>query len=151
MQLRQQSQERLLVIIFAYSFFSYYASVSGKSVNKIKNELDPFTGCFISKIPLTIVYLRFALKVAEYYNSMDNRKEGYGFFANGVDRLHETIRLLSKDKSYLKKTYNSEKDGWNLFYNILDIAEEKISKGDAFLLEIQEKAGNIIQSCKLDI
>ena len=132
-------------------FFSYYASVADKSVDKIKNELDPFTGCFISKMPVTIVYLRFVLKVAEYYNSIDTREDGYNFFTNGVDRLHETIQLLTKDKGYLQKTYNSEKDGWNLFYDILDTAEEKISKEDAFLLEIQKKAVNIIQSCKLDI
>ncbi|MFH1082877.1 MAG: hypothetical protein V1751_05755, partial [Pseudomonadota bacterium] len=42
--------------------FSQYAGVLSWPVKRIKELLDPFTGCFISHIPITVVYLRLALR-----------------------------------------------------------------------------------------
>ncbi|MBW2335134.1 MAG: hypothetical protein JRF06_08630 [Deltaproteobacteria bacterium] len=40
-------------------YFSAYAKVLTNDVAKLKDTIDPFTGCFISKIPTSVTYLRF--------------------------------------------------------------------------------------------
>ena len=48
--------------------FSAYAEALPLDIREIKNITDPFTGCFISKLPITVTLLRFSLRVATLFN-----------------------------------------------------------------------------------
>ncbi|MCK5033212.1 MAG: hypothetical protein KAS18_06240, partial [Calditrichia bacterium] len=50
--------------------YSYYAKALPFGFDKIKDQVDPFTGCFISYIPLTVLYLRYTLRTAAFFDSI---------------------------------------------------------------------------------
>jgi len=132
--------------------FSYYVNALPWSFKDIKNVIDPFTGCFVAKIPLTVVYLRFALKLASIFieNSTEKNQEGIEFLKLGTKRLHDTIQKITKQPNPLIEQYQKEKESWNLFYDILDIAEKRLKKNDAFTLELQKNAIALVEACKID-
>ena len=131
--------------------FSYYVNALPWSFEDIKDIIDPFTGCFVSKIPLTVVYLRFALKAASFFaeNTREKHQLGFEFLQIGRKRLHETIKTLVNKPNPLIEQLRIEKQGWSLFYDILGIVERNIKKGDAPALELQKKAKSLVKACKI--
>ena len=130
--------------------FSYYVNALPWTFDDIKNSIDPFAGCFVSKIPLTVVYLRFALKAALFFeDSGKDTQQGFEFLQVGLRRLYETIQKLTGDTNPLLEQYCREKRGWNLFYNILDVAEKNLKKQDTFAIKLQNKAKSLIKTCKI--
>jgi len=130
--------------------FSHYAKALPWPVEKIKNSIDPFTGCFVSHIPFTTVYLRLALQGAFYFNE-GNPKGGYELLQMGTARLHKIIQELDKTPNPLKGRYLAEKKAWNIYYDILDRIEDGLKKGDRFALDMKEKATRLIKECEIDI
>jgi hypothetical protein len=118
-------------------FFSHYARILAGNVTELKQKVDPFTGCFISRIPATVVYLRFALKAASFWEEKDNEK-GYEFVRDGFRRIERAILLI--DSGELKRVYERERNGWNLYYDILDMIEIKGKVDGLFLEEIRSQA-----------
>ncbi len=132
--------------------FSYYVRALPWNFDDIKDTINPFTGCFVSKIPLTIVYLRFALKAATFFTEDDKKKnqQGVEFLKIGVRRLHKTIQFLNKDTNPLIDQFQKEKHGWDIYYNLLDSAETGIRDNDKRAVEIKQRALSLIQSCKVN-
>jgi hypothetical protein len=125
--------------------FSNYAKVLPWGVERIKNLIDPFTGSFVSHLPLNIAYLRVALKGGALFatgNEEDSYK-GLELLKVGIKRLRVAIEEVSH-KGGLKTIFEREKKGWNLFYDILDSVENALKKGDAFAVELQEKARMLV-------
>ncbi len=132
--------------------FSYYARALPGTLEEIKNVIDPFTGCFVSRVPMTIVYLRFALKMASFFNegTKEACRQGFEFSQFGIKRLDEAIRNLNVEPNPLIAQFNKEKQGWKLFYDILEICEEKIEEGDSFAIGLRERFRGIVSGCKID-
>ncbi|GBD97756.1 MAG TPA: hypothetical protein ENG83_12965 [Nitrospirae bacterium] len=132
--------------------FSYYVKALPWSFEKTKDIIDPFTGCFVSRIPLTVVYLRFALKAASFFNesSDEKKQQGFEFLQSGIRRLHETIRKLTKEPNPLIEQFRKEKQAWNIYYEVLASVETEIKRSDAFALELQEKAKSLVETCKIN-
>ena len=132
--------------------FSYYVRALPWNFDEIKDTIDPFTGCFVSRIPLTIVYLRFSLKAATFFTEDDRQKnqQGLEFLKIGVKRLHETINFLNKDTNPLIDQVRDEREGWSLFYQILDNVEKGLKTDDAFYPALKEKAEDLINGCKIN-
>jgi hypothetical protein len=129
-------------------YFSAYAQVLTHDTNSIKELADPFTGCFISKIPLTVVYLRFALKATIFFANGDMEK-GLEFIRLGARRILAATDFISGSPSELANQYKRERRAWNLYYDILLKAREKITEDDRFTLEICKKAQKIIKRCHI--
>jgi hypothetical protein len=131
--------------------YSYYAKALPFGIHKIKGQLDPFTGCFISYIPFTVVYLRFALKAASFFIRSEKKqdKEGLEFLEQGAERLSRLIDQITDDPDVLRKRFEREKRAWDLFYDILDVAEQKLKEGDSFVREKREDSLKLITNCKL--
>ena len=127
--------------------FSFYARVLPWDIKKIKTEIDPFTGCFVSELPITVVMLRFAFKVISLIINNDD-EEVVNFVKMGSERLNEWIKLL-KDGNALKDLVQNEQTGWELYYNLITLAEEKLKENDPFVLSLQEKARKIVAQCKI--
>ena len=120
-------------------YFSSYADVLPLSIPEIKDAFDPFTGSFISKIPKTVAILRFSLKAASLFREQKSDK-GLELVTNGSQRLFDAIRFTSGKDSLLKKQFEKERHGWNLYYDILDAVEQAIQNKDPVALQLQQKA-----------
>ena len=132
-------------------YFSYYTRALPWPTNEIKNIIDPFTGCFVSKIPFTIVYLRLSFRLAEMFahDHEPQNGEGLQLLKQGVERLEGVIRELNQTPNPLLEKYRREKEGWDLFYDLLDHLEAALAKGDAFALNLQERALELVKDCRV--
>ncbi|MBN2060284.1 MAG: hypothetical protein JW882_07690 [Deltaproteobacteria bacterium] len=129
-------------------YFSAYALEIRDEIREIKEFLDPFTGCFISKIPVTLVLLRFCLKAAQmFYDGKDD--EAIEFMINGVKRINHAIEFSSGPESPLKKRYEEERIGWDLYYDTLLSIEINLKQNNRFALELKNRAQAIFESCRI--
>ena len=129
-------------------YFSAYARLLTRDLPTIKNILDPFTGCFISKIPVTVVYLRFALKAASLFASgKDN--DGIEFVMDGAKRLKTTLDFVEDEDGMLKRQYEKERMGWNVYYDTLTEIENALKNQDHFAMALQKTARKIISECAI--
>ena len=129
-------------------YFSAYADVLAVNKSDIKETLDPFTGCFISKIPVTVAIMRFALKAATLFAEKEMDK-GLELVTNGTQRFAEALEFTRGKASRLQKQYEEERRGWDLYYDILDAVAQAIQSKDPFALQLQQKARDIVKECKV--
>lgn len=127
-------------------YFSAYARVLEKNINKLKDTFDPFTGCFISRIPLTIVHLRFALKAASFFTE-GQEEQGVEFITNGVNRITRALEFVQGENSLFREQLEKERLGWNLYYDTLAALEEASRRKDGFALELRKKTRKIVGRC----
>ncbi len=128
--------------------FSAYAQSLG-DVSGIKAETDPFTGCFISVIPKTVVYLRFALKAATFFEEGTD-SDGLEFVRDGATRLHKAFQFAEGPDSALQQTYLQERQGWNLYYDVLNALETALRDQDPFALKLQATAQHVVEECLIN-
>ena len=127
-------------------YYTAYAGVLDVNGKALKEILDPFTGCFISRIPETVMYLRFALKTASLF--LEKRKhKALELVSSGTQRIPSALEFSQGDDSALRQQYQKERHGWNLYYDILDAVEKALEKKDPFALKLQEKARAIVEEC----
>ena len=126
--------------------FSAYGGVLEDNIAQLKNEFDPFTGCFISRIPTTVVYLRFALKAASFI-AAGQEKQAIEFITGGAKRITTALNFVQGKNSSLKHQYEKERLGWNLYYDTLAALEDALDQNDDFALDLHNKAKRIITEC----
>jgi hypothetical protein len=129
--------------------FSYYAALLSEKVSSIKEILDPFTGCFISKIPSTVVYLRFALKAASFF-AKGQLEQGVAFINNGAKRISEVMQFCLGKNSEMKRLLEKERKGWEIYYDILAVIQKTLNSEDPFAISLKKKAVDIINSCYIN-
>ena len=129
--------------------FSAYAEALPQGVSEIKNITDPFTGCFISKLPITVTLLRFAFKVATLYNEGKPR-EAIEFMRTGIPQLQEGLDFTQGMPSVLQQVYKRERQGWHLFYSSLAAVEQALQSGEAWALSVQTAARQIVSECLIN-
>ncbi len=117
-------------------YFSAYAKSLPWPVDKTKDAFDPFTGCFISRMPVTVVMMRLCISIAEMFEKGDPLANDLAAVA--IQRLGEATDNLD-----LSDDYAEERAGWDLYYDILDAIE---NAGDE-ISAIREKATALIQEC----
>lgn len=127
-------------------FFSAYARVLSEDITVIKKTFDPFTGCFISKIPETIVMLRFALKAASFF-AAGKSSQGVDFVTRGAGRLRNAFAFIRNGT--LEQQYERQRSGWNLFYDTLTAVREALEKEEDFAKHLKEKTLAIIRHCRI--
>ncbi len=129
-------------------YFSAYGKIISDDLTRLKKLVDPFTGCFISRIPVTVVYLRFALKVIALYEE-GKRDEASEFILSGAKRIASAIEFSMGRSSELKKQYERERKAWKLFYDTMSAIEDSIHTENRLGLELKRKAGRIVNRCML--
>jgi len=134
-------------------WFSYYARALPWPVADTKALLDPFTGCFISHIPFTVVFLRMALKAASFFaaGSDEKTEEGVKFLRMGARRLGRVISYLNADTNPLVEEYEKERRVWNAYYDTLDRLEEGLKNAEPFAISIREKARALAADCSVSL
>ena len=133
--------------------FTSYARSLSWSVSRIKDLLDPFTGCFISRIPVTVVYLRLALRAASLFATglEKDAKEGWELLQLACQNLPSLIEMTASGPEPLKEEYLEEKAGWDMYYDVLDELEKALDLEDPFAIEVKEKVREILDGCRLDL
>jgi hypothetical protein len=124
--------------------YTGYARILTETPARLKERIDPFSGCFISKIPITVVYLRLALKAAAFFEQGQATK-GVELMRTGAQRIPEVLRFIQNGQ--LRQQYEMERMGWNLYYDVLDAVEGAIAAEDAFALELRQRAQAIVRRC----
>ncbi|MBW1897534.1 MAG: hypothetical protein JRI61_00580 [Deltaproteobacteria bacterium] len=129
--------------------FSAYADALPLCSSEIKTITDPFTGCFISKLPITVTLLRFALKVATLFND-GKPEEAIEFMRTGIPQLQEGLDFTQGRPSALQHIYKRERQGWHLFYSSLAAVEQALRSGEAWALSVQTAARQIVSDCLIN-
>ncbi|HGY55406.1 MAG TPA: hypothetical protein ENK44_06890 [Caldithrix abyssi] len=130
--------------------FTFYARALAWPLKETKEMVDPFTGSFITELPFTIVYLRFTFKLLALLEE-NAQEQAIEFAELGSRRLSAWVGKLSSEKNTWPEKIQRERQAWQLYYDILDRAEQGLAEQDRRVEEIKEKARQIIQQCRLDI
>jgi hypothetical protein len=129
-------------------YFSQYARDLPWGLTQIKEAIDPFTGCFVSRLPLTVVHLRLALKAAALF-ARGSTAAALDLLDQGPARLQGVIQPLEQDPRVLARIYEREKAGWNLFFDLLDHLEKGLARGEPLAEEIQKRAQRLARDCRV--
>jgi hypothetical protein len=127
-------------------YFTAYAKVLAGDVRTVKAHVDPFTGCFISQIPVTVVFLRFALKAATFFDS-GKTDRGLEFVTTGAERISQALEFAGGADCELGRAYHRERSGWDVFYDTLDALERGVADNHEFAKSLREKARKIVSDC----
>lgn len=129
-------------------YFSRYTEIMTENISDIKKITDPFTGCFISKIPVTTVLMRFCMKAADLFGEGEDHLAS-DFMLKSFERLDRSIEFAYGKENLLMKAYNNDRDGWNLYYDILDGIDNSMEINPVKKMAIQIKAAGICAECKV--
>ncbi len=127
-------------------FFTAYGEAINRDINKIKDIVDPFTGCFISKIPVSVVYLKFCLKVESFFAG-DEGSRAMEFLETGSKRIMTALEFVRGKKGGLKRQYKKERLGWDVYYDTLSALEKGLLNNDEFAVDMRERALEIVKGC----
>ena len=131
-------------------YFSAYAKLLDPELIHIKKFLDPFTGCFISFIPKTVVHMRFALQAADLL-TQNEIKMAVQFITDGSRRIKEAIQFVENNEDDMTSVYQSEFQGWKKYYQILSAIESVLQNDDKFSLQLRAKAQSICRQCLISV
>jgi hypothetical protein len=129
--------------------FSAYADALPLDISEIKKITDPFTGCFISKLPITVALLRFSLRLATLFNE-DRSREAIEFMRTGISQLQEGLSFIQGKPNALQKVFKREQQGWQLFYASLAAVEKALEAGESWALAVQTAARQIVAECLMN-
>ncbi len=132
-------------------WFSYYCRALPWSLGQIKQAIDPFTGCFVSALPFHLVYLRLTLKAAGLFAQQETaaRVQAQELLVQGSRRLGKIIAMLEADPDALARRLELERQGWDLFYDILDRLEQGLSRGEKFAAQARARAADLAAFCRV--
>jgi hypothetical protein len=133
-------------------YFSHYVKTLPWSDDQIKKTIDPFTGCFASHIPTTLVALRLSLRVAELLADGDQQAnaEALELMEMAAERLDPLIGRLSETPLALADELAKQRDGWDLFYDSLNALEEALAEGDHKACVLRDAARRVVEDCRIN-
>ncbi|MFE4105005.1 hypothetical protein [Almyronema epifaneia] len=126
--------------------FSAYAEALPADVDAIKALTNPFTGCFISHLPITVALLRFSLKVATLF-AQGKSAEAAEFMRVGIPQLQECLDFTQGQPSPLQQVYEREQKGWQLFYRSLSEVEKALEAQADWAQAVQKVAQKVVHNC----
>jgi hypothetical protein len=126
--------------------FSALAGVLTEDRDGLKAMAHPFTGGFISQTPVTVMFLRFALRAAAMFASGD-RERAEELVTAGAARLSQTLAFVEGHPSELAASYRAEREGWDLFYDTLAVLERRLAEGDPLAQELAGQTRHIVEGC----
>ena len=130
-------------------YFSYYARALHEDYRRIKKAVDPFTGCFISAIPQTVVYLRFVFKLLDLLNS-DAISRAQEFTAMAIPRLKKALHFCTAPENLLKKQFQTEKQQWATYYAALKTLGSDLARRQKSALNKQARIQALISQLRID-
>ncbi|HET7168056.1 MAG TPA: hypothetical protein VFI69_02565 [Candidatus Limnocylindrales bacterium] len=134
--------------------FSAYAGAidatrepGGLTATDVKALLDPFTGCFISRTPITVVLLRFALRLLGSAEAGDLATADE-LASIGAPRLRDALATTS-DGARFAAMLAAERRSWHVVYDTLDALETALAAADPAALAFRQLALDIVADCRV--
>jgi hypothetical protein len=84
--------------------------------------------------------LRFALKAESFFMAGESRL-GVEFLELGTQRISQALEFATVE---LRQQYLRERQGWDLYYEILLALEKGIRDGDPFADDLHRKANELV-------
>ena len=109
--------------------------------------LDPFTGCFVSRLPVTVTMLRFALRLVRFFVEGE-AASAHAFAIVGARRIGDALDR-TRDGSRLRDLVRRERRGWDVYFDALDALEGGIRAGDPRALALGRRGREIVASCRV--
>ncbi len=133
-------------------YFSHYIKTLPWPDDRVKKTIDPFTGCFASHIPITLVALRLALRVGELLTGgkEKDRAEAMVLMEMAAERLCPLIEQFIETPSALAEELAMQRSGWDLFYEVLDTLEKELAQGDQEAQAFRDAALRVVQGCRIN-
>ena len=128
--------------------FSYYAEALPWEMEQVKEAVDPFTGCFISRVPFTVATLRLSFKAAELFGG-GQEKEAARILEVGIPRLNTLAQWLWQRPGGLAPQWERERDAWNLYYDVVDRIEAGLAQGETLAKRLQQGFERLVEKCRL--
>jgi hypothetical protein len=101
-------------------YYTRYAEHLPWGMRRVKEQIDPFTGCFVTTRCFTVIMLRLALRVAA--DVVAGRTDDA---ATLLDIAERKLSPLLNDPTgrRVAERYRRERDAWQRYYDALDRAE----------------------------
>lgn len=134
-------------------FSAYAEAISGDGTDgahglaAFKDLLDPFTGCFVSRLPVTVTMLRFGLRLARFVADGDQAAAD-AFALVGARRIGDALER-TLDRSRVRDHVRRERAGWDTFFDALDALEAGIRQGDPRALALRDRGREIVSACRV--
>jgi hypothetical protein len=124
--------------------FSAYLDAldSSADAGSIRRLLDPFTGCFASATPRTVVFLRSALRTMRLCEAGDT-KGAREYAIDGARRVAEAL-AAEGEVDNATRALEQERATWNDYYDALDLLE-------AGRADLRAHAARIIDDCRVSV
>jgi hypothetical protein len=129
--------------------FSHYARALPWTWQDTRATLDPFTGSFLSDIPLTTALVAFALRALT--SSQGGGLNLEQFLEVGVRKLGPLIDAYQEQPHWLRRSYERERAAWRSYYDILDRIGEALSHDEPEAMKLAERAESILEATQLHI
>jgi hypothetical protein len=132
-------------------YFSHYVNTLEWPNDRVKQTIDPFTGCFVTDIPTTLVALRLTLRVGELLaiGNEEARAEALDLMSMAAERLDPLMEKLTETPQALADELSEQRGGWNVFYEVLDALEKALAEGDQPARDLRDAALAIVQACRI--
>ena len=115
-----------------------------EALQRIEEEMETAGG----GQPVALSCLRLAVQAAALFcdGSPTAKNDGEKLVGGGSERLRE---VLADPGGTDISRYLDDKEGWDLFYDILDALEKKIADGDRFSGALRDQALEVVQSWRI--
>ncbi len=118
--------------------FSRYVETLPWGFDRTKEQIDPFTGCFATKKPLTLMFLRLVLYCAAI---LVREPDGDQHVEAILDLADRKLSPLFEDPDGIARAYSRQRNAWDTFYRAIEVA--------AGSSESTKKAREIIERSRL--
>ncbi|MFP4364299.1 MAG: hypothetical protein ACLFR1_10575 [Spirochaetia bacterium] len=128
-------------------WFSAYADDLAGSKGKVKKEIDPFTGAFVSELSNTIAHLRMSIQAEMFFR--ESQETGTAFFPMAVRRLQsvtDRTTAAGSGNSAMQDELEIERRGWDMYYQLIDALET----GRQEHAELLEAAGKLLARTRVN-
>ncbi len=130
--------------------FSHYARALPWPWQETQTSLNPFTGSFVHRIPLTTALVAFTLKAL--ISSKNGGKVNFeDFLEVGVHKLGPLIDAFQEQPYWLRRSYEQERMAWGSYYDILDRIGEDLRRENPQAVRLAERADSILEATRLHI
>ncbi len=137
--------------ILVFSAYANIAAGDGKdgALDRaaIGRLLDPFTGGFVSAIPVSVVVVRMALRTLRLYalGQVDDARE---YAIDGSRRVGETLAFTTDTTAFVARV-RAERSAWDSYYDALDALEAGLGAREAWAQELRARTLAIIDDCRV--
>lgn len=131
--------------------FSAYAGCLPGGIERVKERLDPFSGSFISRLPVSLSVISWLARAESLFRSGETSKARQ-LLLMGAKRISSTIdfvRLPEKGASALENQLFLEKAAWNVYYDTLEFCRRGLTDNNGKVNDLAARAAGIIEACRL--